>query len=260
MDKSSQNNDQRRLYSDLAWLWDIVSPLDEYLDETETFVDILNKWSELPMETMLHLGSGRGQNDYVFKDYFEVTGVDISSTMIDTAKKLNPEVDYQLGDIRKIRLGKKFDVVTGVDSFDYLTNYDDLKATFVTAYEHLKKGGLLMFILETTKESFIQNDIITHSNERDDEMLTVVENRFDPDPDDDNFELTYVYLYRKNGKLEIYNDRHLCGLFEEDKVIEMLQETGFEVVVENYEPPEATFGGAELFAVDVYPMFVCKKV
>ena len=260
MKNSLYNNDQRRLYNDLAWLWDIVSPLEDYIEQTELFVDILKEMSNIPIKTVLHLGSGRGQNDYIFKKYFDITGVDISSTMVDMAKKRNPEVDYRLGDIRSIRLNTEFDLVTGVDSFDYLTSYDDLKATFITAYEHLKKGGLFMFILETTEERFVQNDIIAHSNEIGNEQLTVVENRFDPDLSDDTFELTYVYLYRKDGMLEIFNDRHLCGLFSEERVVEMLEEIGFEVHLEEFEPPESVFTEPDVYSIDVFPMFICKKL
>lgn len=250
---------ERRLYSDLAKLWHLVSPLEDYLEETEIFCDYVKKASQREKKSLLHLGCGRGHNDYVFKRHFEVTGIDISSEMLEWAHKLNPEIDYRYGDIRSFRLEKRFDVVTAVDSVDYLLNAAELKSFFSNAYFHLNSGGVLMFILDRTKESFIQNDTMTYYNSKDDEVLTVIENCFDPDEQDTEYELSFVYLYRKAGKLKIYTDRHLCGLFSLEEVRVLLENTGFDVQIVEYLPPESAVEDSMKSEDCLYPLFLAVK-
>jgi len=62
----------------------------------------------------------------------KVTSVDISEDMLTLAKKLNPEVNYQYGDMRIIRLEERFDAVTILDSVNYIKTVEDLQRTFIT--------------------------------------------------------------------------------------------------------------------------------
>jgi hypothetical protein len=39
--KIFSEKDERRLYSDLAWTWPIISPVEDYIEETELLCDIL---------------------------------------------------------------------------------------------------------------------------------------------------------------------------------------------------------------------------
>ena len=157
--------DERRLYSDLAWTWPIISPVEDYIEETELFSKLIREHSKIVVKTLLHLGCGGGHNDYVFKKYFKVTSVDISEDMLTLAKKLNPEVNYQYGDMRTIRLEERFDAVMALDSINYIKTVEDLQRTFITAYEHLKPGGVFLTFVEQIAGQFKQNNTTfsTHS-------------------------------------------------------------------------------------------------
>ena len=67
----------------------------------------------------------------------KVTSVDISEYMLSLAKKLNPEMNYQYGDMRIIRLEERFDAVTILDSVNYIKTVEDLQRTFITKYSKL---------------------------------------------------------------------------------------------------------------------------
>jgi len=67
----------------------------------------------------------------------KVTSVDISEDMLTLAKKLNPEMNYQYGDMRIIRLEERFDAVTILDSVNYIKTVEDLQRTFITKYSKL---------------------------------------------------------------------------------------------------------------------------
>lgn len=250
--KISSGKDDRRLYSDLAWTWSIISPVEDYIEETELFSKLIREHSKIEVKTLLHLGCGGGHNDYTFKKDFKVTSVDISEDMLTLAKKLNPEVNYQHGDMRTIRLEERFDAVTILDSINYIRTVEDLRRTFITAYEHLKPGGVFLTFIEQIAGQFKQNNITHSTHSQGDVEITFIENYYDLDPDDTNYEVTFIYLIRVGGKLEVHTDRHLCGIFKLETWLELLKATGFEVKQVKFTHSTFTEG-------ESYPILICIK-
>jgi len=78
------------MYGKLSWLWPVTSPPEDYIEETVHLAAVIKKYAKIKVKTLLHFGCGAGHNDYTFKKYFDVTGLDISSSMLGLAKKLNP--------------------------------------------------------------------------------------------------------------------------------------------------------------------------
>jgi hypothetical protein len=68
--------------------------------------------------------------------------VDTSEAVLALCKQLNPEVTLYRGDMRNIRLGRKFSAVLIHDAISYMLTEIDLSATFETAVAHLEKGGV----------------------------------------------------------------------------------------------------------------------
>ena len=99
--------DEWRLYNDLAWTWPIISPVKDYIEETELFSKLIREYSKVEVKTLFHLGCGGGHNDHTFKKHFKITSADISEDMLTLAKKLNPEVNYRYGDMRTVRLEER---------------------------------------------------------------------------------------------------------------------------------------------------------
>jgi SAM-dependent methyltransferase len=243
--KISSGKDDRRLYSDLAWTWSIISPVEDYIEETELFSKLIREHSKIEVKTLLHLGCGGGHNDYTFKKDFKVTSVDISEDMLTLAKKLNPEVNYQHGDMRTIRLEERFDAVTILDSINYIRTVEGLRRTFITAYEHLKPGGVFLTFIEQIAGQFKQNNITHSTHSQGDVEITFIENYYDLDPDDTNYEVI-------GGKLEVHTDRHLCGIFKLETWLELLKATGFKVKRVKFTHSTFTEG-------ESYPMLICVK-
>ncbi len=250
MQESSYSN-QQRLYDDLAWVWPIISPPQDYVEETEHFCKIIQEHSQLEVRTLLDLGCGGGHNDCTLKKHFDVTGVDTSEDMLELARQLNPEVAYAVGDMRNLRLGKTFDAVTIFDSIIYMVTVADLHAAFVTAYKHLKPGGVFLTMVETIPERFRQNWTQCTTHARGDIEIAFIENAYDPDPTDTNYEVTLIYLIRRGGRLDIETDRHVCGIFGIETWHVLLEGVGFEVRQMEFAHPG--LGG------EIYPMFVCIK-
>jgi SAM-dependent methyltransferase len=223
------DKDTRLLYGPLSWIWPIMSPPEDYVEEATLYLDYLRLFAEIPAKTLLDLGCGGGHNDWTLKNNVEVTGVDISKEMLALAKKLNPECRYLEGDMRKVRLGELFDVVLLHDSVNYMLTPEDLQAAFQTCHEHLKPGGAMLTVIERIPERFKQHGVSYKTRTKGDIELTYMEHIYDPNLEDTTYESTFIYLIRKDGKLESHVDRHLCGIFPPSSWMQWMEEAGFRV-------------------------------
>lgn len=221
-----------RMYSDLAWLWPVVSPPEDYAEEVEQAVRLIEAHTEIPVHTLLDLGCGGGHNDRWFKQHFRVTGVDLSPAMLDLARQLNPECNYYAGDMRSVRLDETFDAVFVADSIDYMLSEADLLQAFTTAYTHLRPGGIFFTYAEEYRERFVQNETISDTNARGDLEVALIENSYDPDVGDTTYEYTLIYLVRSAGKLKVELDHHILGVFSLSTWEALLQQAGFEILQE----------------------------
>ena len=223
-----EGNMQPRLYSDLAWTWPIISCKEHYIEEAEGFIALIQRHSRIEAHTLLHLGCGGGHLDWTLKRHLNITAVDLSEDMLALARRLNPEVTYLQGDMRTLRLERLFDAVMVADSITYMTTVPDLRATFATAYAHLKPGGVFCTYAEATRESFQQNRSECSAHTAGDVDIAFYENYYDPDPSDTSFEGVMVFLIRRRGELTIETDHSVCGLFPLQTWLELLEGVGFE--------------------------------
>jgi SAM-dependent methyltransferase len=222
------------MYSELVWTWPIISPKEDYIQPAKEFVAAIKDRSLIKTKTLLHLGCGGGHFDYTFKKYFKVTGVDISPGMLGLARRLNPEVNYLIGDMRNIKLRNEFDAVIIADSISYMLSERDLQKAFQTAFNHLKPGGVFATYAEETKEHFKHNAIYTTTHKQASIEITLIENLYDANPDDTLFESAFVYLIRKKSSLAIETDCHTLGLFKYNIWLKLLRKTGFKVIEKDF--------------------------
>lgn len=243
-------------YNDLAWTEHIIAPPDEYAKETEPLINAIKEHSVNEVKTLLHLGCGAGSNDYIFKRYYQVTGIDISEKMLEIARSLNPETVYHPGDMRTIELGGFFDAVVTPESIDYMRTEDELYSAMMTAQKHLKPGGIFI-VVANIAERFRQNNFV-YSGSREDIEVTLFENNYVAANSRTTYEATLIYLIRSKGKLEIYNDRHILGLFKLETWLDLLKNAGFDII--NQISMDHAY---DRFVVGhgKYPrsMFVCRK-
>lgn len=93
------------LYSDYAWLWPLWGDADgEYAEWCDLVQRLIQTHARRELHTLLNLGCGGGKNVANLKQYYAVTGVDISSAMLDLARQLNPECTFVQTDMRTCQL------------------------------------------------------------------------------------------------------------------------------------------------------------
>jgi ubiquinone/menaquinone biosynthesis C-methylase UbiE len=158
---------------------------------------------------LLHLGSGAGGHDTIFKRHFAVTGVDLSPGMLIKARKVHPDIEYIEGD-----LNRQFDAVVIPDSIDYMASRQDLQQAIKTAVMHLKTGGVLLVVAKT--EEIFQNNNFAYSGLKDGIHVTLFENNYINPLHPNTYEATLVYLIRERGELTIHTEQQVLGLFSQE--------------------------------------------
>ncbi|MCO5296273.1 MAG: class I SAM-dependent methyltransferase [Fimbriimonadaceae bacterium] len=246
-----------RLYDDLAWVWNYLSPPSHYAEEVESFRLRFAREGVSSQGSVLHLGSGGGSIDFHLKREYRVTGVDRSAAMIEVARAHNPEVEYVQGDLRDVRLGRTFDGVLLHDASTYMHTPEEMQAAFHTAAAHLEPNGVLIYLPEELRSRFVQHKTKVRTIGDADLSVTTLEVDFDPDPSDRTFETTFVFLIRREGELTVEHDTHTMGLWEIDELLPMLREAGFDAEIEPWELSDLEPGEAYplITAVLVHPRF-----
>ncbi|GAB4342524.1 MAG: hypothetical protein Kow0099_20180 [Candidatus Abyssubacteria bacterium] len=131
--------------------------------------------------------------------------------------------------MRTLHLNRTFDAVFMNDSIVYMTSREDLLAVFRTAYKHLRPGGVMVVCAEFVKEQFKQNATSVAIIKDAHLDVAIIENNYDPNPIDDTFETTFIYLIRDHGILTIEHDLHVIGLFSLDTWRDLFKQSSFEV-------------------------------
>jgi SAM-dependent methyltransferase len=221
-------SDQTALYDELAEWWPLLSPPEEYEFEARQYVRFLREAVDGPLEEVLELGSGGGNNASHMKAAFAMTLIDASPAMLAVSERLNPECEHLEGDMRNVRLGRTFDGVFVHDAVAYLTTEEDLFATLTTVAEHCRAGGAIVIVPDFVTENFSEGS--EHGgNNGPDRALRYLEWHWDPDPTDGTHRMDLAYLLRHpDGSVEMRSDEHVCGLFPRRTWLDLLDRAGIE--------------------------------
>jgi len=215
------------MYGELADWWPLLSPPSEYAEEAAFYTSRFRDLTDEP-RTLLELGSGGGNNASHMKHAFAgVTLVDRSREMLAISRRLNPDCEHVVGDMRSVRLGRTFDCVFVHDAICYATSPEMLRQVLETAATHCRPGGVALFAPDFVRETFVATtDLGGHDG--DGRGLRYLEWAWDPDPDDTTYIVDYALVLRAtDGSVEVRHDRHVEGLFSEDAWLEAMREAGF---------------------------------
>jgi hypothetical protein len=218
-----------RMYNDLAHLWPLISPPEDYATEAEDWRDAIRSKLGPGRHEILELGVGGGHNLSHLTADFQATAVDSSEGMLKHSTKLNPDVEHHVGDMRTVRLGKKFKAVIIHDAINYMLTEADLKATFATAKTHLEPGGVFITAPDYFRETYRDPRVDSSTRSDGKTELTFIEFDYDTNPEDTTVETIMFYLIRDADGLRIEQDRHVTGLFPLQTWLDLMAEAGFTV-------------------------------
>jgi SAM-dependent methyltransferase len=216
------------IYQELAPWWPLLSAPEEYEEEAGYYTRVLKEHVRREPGTLLELGSGGGNNaSHMKREFGQLTLVDRSPGMLDVSRSLNPECEHRVGDMRDVRLERRFDCVFVHDAICYATTRSELRAVMETAYTHCEPGGATLFAPDFVRESFEPS---TDHGGRDGvggRALRYLEWSWDPDPSDTTYCVEYALLLREpDARVSARHDRHLEGLFATDVWVETLLSVG----------------------------------
>ncbi len=165
----------KEVFKNYSQYYDLLYQDKDYSAESEFIHSLIQKFAN-NAKTILDLGCGTGKHDILLSEKgYDVTGVDLSETMLQvankSAKSAESNNEFILGDVRTINLNKKYDVII---SLFHVANYqntnEDILNYFATAEKHLNKGGLFIFDFwygpgvltdfPTIREKIFENDDI----------------------------------------------------------------------------------------------------
>jgi SAM-dependent methyltransferase len=220
--------EQPRLYSEFASWFHLLTAPDSYVEEAEFARQTLLDASSSPIQKVLELGAGGGNNAFHLKTHFQMTLTDLSVAMLERSRSINPACEHIEGDMRTLRLGREFDAVFVHDAVCHLTTLEDLLACMRTAFIHCRPGGVALFMPDFVRERF-RPGVHHGGHDGDERSLRYMEWTFDPDPSDNTYTNDFVYMLREgNGPVRVEHDTHVNGLFSRDEWLSGLREAGFD--------------------------------
>lgn len=215
------------LYGDLAAWWHIISDPADYDEEAVILADAMVETAHREVREVLELGSGGGNNAVHMKHRFDLTLVDISPQMVEASRRINPGCEHAVGDMRTVRLGRAFDAVFVHDAVVYMLDEDDLLALMTTAREHLRPGGVALFVPDHIEESFTPN-VGLGGGTRGGRSIRFLQWTHDPVPGDGRYRLSFAFLIREGkGPVRTEFEEHDAGLFPRSVWLERLTRAGF---------------------------------
>lgn len=217
-----------KLYWELApWFHHFTHP-KSYREEARFVRKLLKpeRFKEPP--TLLELGSGGGNNASHLKKHFRMTLSDISPGMIAMSAKINKECEHVVGDMRSLRLRRKFDFVFVHDAVGYMTSEEDLGRAIATAFVHLKGGGIALFQPDDVRETYEAGRSRGGHASDDGRQFRYLEICHPLNERNDVVDIDYeVTLTERNGRTRTFVDRHHVGVFARDTWLKLLRGSGF---------------------------------
>ena len=149
--------------------------------------------------------------------------------MLEIAREKVPGVEFINGDMKKLDLERKFDVVICMFSaMNYNLTFEELKLTLTNFYSHLNKGGLLIFDLGINKENWVEGNVSVDTVvDKDLKLARISKAHLENGVLNSNF----IFLVKESGKIDFDIDEHKLGVFGIKEVKELMEDMGFETVI-----------------------------
>ncbi len=138
------------VFQDYAYYYNAFYQDKDYAAESRQ-VDVLLKRYGSGIKKIINYGCGTGKHDIeLSKLGYHCTGIDMSSLMIDIARKNSREtgadINFDVVDIREYEPVQKFDAVISLfHVMSYQNGNNDIAAAFRSARKALDKGGIFLF-------------------------------------------------------------------------------------------------------------------
>jgi SAM-dependent methyltransferase len=201
----------------------------KYLKEADYISAILKK-NKILKGDILELGLGTGNHaKYLLKKKYKITGVEKSSSMIAFAKKI-PKLKCILGDVRTVRLNKKFNAVISMfHVINYMLSSLDLNKFFKTANIHLNDNGLLVF--DTWNDRSVKIKNLSDSKVFKINNYTITRNSNSKIIKNKIINIKFKFIIALNNKIiSTFSEKHLIRYFSFREIMHRAKQNGFQLI------------------------------
>ncbi len=216
-------------YSALSYFYDELNadcPYGEY-------ADFINKTLGGDCQSVLDCGCGTGNIALALaKSGHKLTAFDISEDALSVAEKKAREdgvhIRFVRADMRSFCVGGDFDaVISTFDSVNYLLYDKELSGFFASAFSCLKKGGVLLFDVNTLyryENVYSDNCYVLESEN----AFLSWQNSYNGTSKRCKFFLS-LFFVKKNGLWERCDEEHTQKFHSTQKLERLAKEAGFEI-------------------------------
>jgi SAM-dependent methyltransferase len=216
-------------YETLAPFWPLLSPVEDYEEEAGELRRILEEAAPSG-RSLLELGSGGGHVAHHLTARFTITLTDVSAGMLAMSRRINPECEHILGDMRTLSLARTFDAVLAHDAIDYMTTEDDLLAALTTAHRHLVPGGVALFAPDHVLERFVPSSDAGGDDAPDGRGIRYLEWTLPLGPGETVGVTHYSFLVREPGQpVRSFYEAHPFGAHPVATWLRLFERVGFAV-------------------------------
>jgi SAM-dependent methyltransferase len=217
------------MYWELAPWFHLVTHPKSYAGEARFITRLLKPAGGTAKPTMLELGSGGGNNAHHLKHHFEMTLTDLSPSMLALSRTINADCEHNLGDMRLMRLRRRFDFVFAHDAISYMTSEQDLARAVKTAFVHCKPGGMALFQPDDMRETFAAGRA-RGGHKIDGRALRYVAITRPLAKGKSEADITYlISIKERDGTQRKIEDHHTVGVFARATWLRLLRDAGFRV-------------------------------
>ena len=225
------------VFKDYAYYYNAFYQDKDYAGEARQVDFLLKKYGQ-NIHTIINYGCGTGKHDIeLSKLGYHCTGIDMSSLMIDIAKKNAQterlDIEFSAEDIRNYEPRKQFDAVLSLfHVMSYQNTNQDILAAFRSARKALEQGGLLLFDV-WYGPGVLSDKPVVRVKEVEDEKNKLVRIARPIMHDKDNVvDVCYEVLVidKETSVTKAINEVHNMRYFFRPELEFFLKEAGFELV------------------------------
>ncbi len=229
------------VFNNYARYYDLLYKDKDYVAEAKYVSTLVQKHAP-NKNSILELGCGTGVHAKILAEMgYTLHGVDMSAEMLETArmrvskldKKMSRKLSFTLGDIRTVRIDRKFDVIISLfHVLSYQTTNDDLMSSFATAKYHLNPGGIYIFDCWYGPAVLSEKPAVRIKRLEDEQVdvTRIAEPVMHPNSNlvDVNY---HVFIKNKsNGKMEELKETHKMRYLFKPELEHFLQKSGFSII------------------------------
>ena len=214
-----------------ARYYDLLNQEKDYPAEAQYVASLIKKHGG-GKSTLLDIGCGTGRHAKLLATAgFEVEGLDRAEAMIAQARLRNPGIEYHVGDVCRLDLGKRFGVVSALfHVVSYLTEDDQLRDALQHIRDHLEPRGLLIFdcwhgpaVLHQRPELRIRR--LGHEGSR---VVRIAEPEMLPDRNRVN--VNYQVFVEEDGNWSEFTEQHPMRYLFRPEIEALLSDAGMEIL------------------------------